>query len=105
MSKVNRSKPWPVKDVRYVEVAPTGLTTRHLHIEFDHGIRIVVVNENQLIGHLRREANTTSVWCAALNLIESISHASEKSHQTAHTSPKNTKTIVIDLKTLRAQWK
>ncbi|WP_411844978.1 hypothetical protein AAFN60_07780 [Roseibacillus persicicus] len=65
MPKAKHPKPWPVKDVHYVEVSLTDLTTRHLHIEFDHGIRIVVANESQLtlatqlIAHLRREANST----------------------------------------------
>ena len=64
MPKARRPKPWPVKEVRYVEVSLANLTTRHLHIEFDHGIRIVVANEGQLplaaqlIEHLRSEANS-----------------------------------------------
>ncbi|MGJ8725962.1 MAG: hypothetical protein ACSHYB_15515 [Roseibacillus sp.] len=66
MPKSKRSKPWPVQDVRYVEVALTELTTRHLHVEFDHGIRIVVANEDQLplaarlIEQLRQEVRSNS---------------------------------------------
>ena len=48
MPKPKRPKSWPVKDVRYVEVSLADLTTRHLHVEFDHGIRIAVSNEGQL---------------------------------------------------------
>ena len=65
MPKPKRPKSWPVKDVRCVEVSLADLTTRHLHVEFDHGIRIVVSNEDQLplsaqlIESLRREANST----------------------------------------------
>ena len=65
MPKLKRQKTWPVKDVCYVEVSLADLTTRHLHAEFDHGIRIVVANEGnlplaaRLIEHLRREANST----------------------------------------------
>ena len=64
MPKLKCPKPWPVKDVRYIEVSLADLTTRHLHIEFDHGIRIVVPNEDllplaaQLIERLRFEANS-----------------------------------------------
>ena len=64
MPKPKRPKSWPVKDVCYVEVSLADLTTRHLHVEFDHGIRIVVSNEGQLplaaqlIESLRREANS-----------------------------------------------
>ena len=63
MPNSKHSKPWPVQDVRYVEVALSNLTTRHLHVEFDHGIRIVVASEDQLtlaaqlIAHLREQAN------------------------------------------------
>ena len=65
MPKSKHPKPWPIQDVRYVEVALSKLSTRHLHIEFDHGIRIVVADEKQiplaaqLIEHLRRQANLT----------------------------------------------
>ena len=64
MPKLKRQKTWPVKDVCYVEVSLADLTTRHLHIEFDHGIRIVVPNEDQLplaaqlIEQLRHQANS-----------------------------------------------
>ena len=64
MPKPKRPKSWPAKDVRYVEVSLADLTTRHLHVEFDHGIRIVVSNADQLplsaqlIEFLRREANS-----------------------------------------------
>ena len=64
MPKPKRPKSWPAKDVRYVELSLADLTTRHLHVEFDHGIRIVVSNEDQLplatqlIESLRREANS-----------------------------------------------
>ena len=66
MPKSKRSKPWPVQDVRYVEVALTELTTRHLHVEFDHGIRIVVANKDQLplaarlIEQLRQEVRSNN---------------------------------------------
>lgn len=65
MPKSKHPKPWPVQDVHYVEVNLSDLTTRHLHIEFDHGVRIVVANEEQLplaaqlIEYLRRQANHT----------------------------------------------
>ena len=36
-----KTKPWQVKDVRNLEVALSEVTTCHLHIEFDHSIRIV----------------------------------------------------------------
>ena len=64
MPKPKRPKSWPAKDVRYVEVSLADLTTRHLHVEFDHGIRIVVSNADQLplsaqlIEFLRRETNS-----------------------------------------------
>ena len=64
MPKPKRPKSWPAKDVRYVEVSLADLPTRHLHVEFDHGIRIVVSNADQLplsaqlIEFLRREANS-----------------------------------------------
>ena len=64
MPKPKRPKSWPAKDARYVEVSLADLTTRHLHVEFGHGIRIVVSNEDQLplsaqlIEFLRREANS-----------------------------------------------
>lgn len=67
MPKSKRTKPWPVQEVRYVEVALTELTTRHLHVEFDHGIRIVIANENQLplaarlIEQLRQEVRSNSI--------------------------------------------
>ncbi len=63
MPKSKQPKSWPVKDVRYVEVAFTELATRQLHIEFDHGIRIVVADAEQiplavgLIEQLRHRAN------------------------------------------------
>ena len=53
-----------MKDVRYVEVSLSELTTRHLHIEFVHGIRIVIASDHQiplaaqLIEHLRQQANS-----------------------------------------------
>ena len=48
MSKKTEPKPWPVDDVRYVEVALSEVSTRHLHVEFAHGIRVVVPQESQL---------------------------------------------------------
>jgi len=63
MPKTMHSQSWPVQDVRYVEVALADLTTRHLHIEFDHGIRVVVACEEQLplavrlIEQLRQQSN------------------------------------------------
>ena len=63
MPKSKLPKSWSVKDVCYVEVALAEVTTRHLHIEFDHGIRIVVADAEQLplavrlIEQLRRETN------------------------------------------------
>ena len=65
MSQSKHSKPWPVQDVRYVEVNLSEFTTRHLHIEFEHGIRIIVANEKQiplaaqLIEFLRTQVNLT----------------------------------------------
>ena len=64
MPKPKHPKSWPAKNVRYVEVSLADLTTRQLHVEFDHGIRIVVSNEDQLPlaaqlnEFLRREANS-----------------------------------------------
>ncbi len=66
MSKQPEAKPWPVQEVCYVEVALSEVTTRHLHIEFDHGIRIVVTNEGQLplaaklITFLRKASKSSS---------------------------------------------
>ena len=66
MSQSKHPKSWPVQDVRYVEVNLSELTTRHLYIEFDNGIRIVVASDDQiplaakLIGNLRKLANSTS---------------------------------------------
>ena len=63
MPHSKHSKHWAVQDVRYVEVALADLTTRHLHIEFDTGIRIVVACDEQiplaakLIENLRQQAN------------------------------------------------
>ena len=63
MPNSKHPKPWTVQEVRYVEVSLSDLTTRHLHIEFEHGIRIVVASEDQLplaaqlIEHLRQQAN------------------------------------------------
>lgn len=65
MSKQREAKPWPVQDVRYVEVALSEVTTRHLHVEFDQGVRIVVANEEQfplaakLITFLRKASKSS----------------------------------------------
>jgi hypothetical protein len=63
MPQSKHPKTWPVQDVRYVEVALADVTTRYLHIEFDHGIRIVVADKEQLplavqlIEQLRQQEN------------------------------------------------
>ncbi len=59
----NHSKPkiWAIRDVRFVEVALTASTCQ-LHVEFDHGIRVVISDRGQidlaadLIEHLRKTA-------------------------------------------------
>lgn len=53
-----KDKTWAVRDICFVEVALTA-TAQHMHIEFSHGIRVVIADRSQidlaseLIEHLR----------------------------------------------------
>ncbi len=43
----SKDKTWAVRDIRFVEVALTA-TTQHMHIEFSHGIRVVIADRSQI---------------------------------------------------------